>query len=317
MRLEITTDDVPERDRFALWQGAVSSTLAITAHPLPDTAGAFSARFTARSVGPLLNCSFRGDGFQAVRQSREISSRQWHSYRIYREYSAGVWFRIAGEECISTTGDLLIADADAPFEARPTDRYFDESWLVPKALLDPHLPARGRPRLMRLSGRSGVASLAASYLETLTCAWDTIPAIAIGSVADTLARLIGVTCGTLAEDQPDSVRAGRLVAAKAYINQHLAEPDLSPAGVAAAMGISVRTLHLLFEPTGSSFTRHVLRRRLEECRTALLANPTRPVTDIAFAWGFNSLSGFYRAFQAAFGAAPGDVRLAARGAPPA
>jgi AraC-like DNA-binding protein len=113
-----------------------------------------------------------------------------------------------------------------------------------------------------------------------------------------------------ADAQPDAVRAGRLTDAKRYIDRHLADPDLSPAKVAAALGISVRALHLLFEPTGGSFARTVLRRRLEECRAALLANPTRPVTDIAFAWGFGSLSGFYRAFQAAFGLTPGDLRAA-------
>lgn len=317
MRLEITTDDVPERDRFALWRGAVFSTLAITAHPLPGAAGPFCARFAARSSGPLLNCSFSGDGFYAVRQSRELAQRQWNGYRVYREYSAGVWFRIAGEEIISTKGDLLIADADAPFEARPAERYFDESWLVPKALLAPHLPPLGRPLLMRLSGRSGVEALAASYLETLSRNWDSIPAATVGPVADTLSRLIGIACGAAAAEQPDAVRAGRLVAAKAHINRHLTDPTLSPVSVAAALGISVRTLHVLFEPTGISFARYVLHRRLEECRAALLANPTRPVTDIAFAWGFNSLSGFYRAFQAAFGATPGELRIAARQTPPA
>jgi AraC-like DNA-binding protein len=38
------------------------------------------------------------------------------------------------------------------------------------------------------------------------------------------------------------------------------------------------------------------------------------VTDIAFAWGFGSLSGFYRAFQAAFAMSPGELRAASRGA---
>jgi AraC-like DNA-binding protein len=130
----------------------------------------------------------------------------------------------------------------------------------------------------------------------------------MGSVADTLARLIGIACGAVAAEQSDAVRAGRLVEAKRYIDRHLADPDLLPASVAASLGISVRTLHALFEPTGTSFARYVLRRRLEECRTALLGNPRRAVTDIAFAWGFSSLSGFYRAFHAAFGMSPGDLR---------
>jgi AraC-like DNA-binding protein len=184
-------------------------------------------------------------------------------------------------------------------------------------VLDPHLRARGLRDVTRLSGRSGVAALAAGYLDALTRHWDDIPEAAMNTVADTLARLIGIACGAAAAEQPDAVRAGRLVEAKRHIDRHLADPDLSPASVAAALGIGVRTLHLLFEPTGASFARHMLRRRLEECRTALLSCPTRPVTDIAFGWGFSNLSTFYRAFQAAFGMRPGELRAASRGAPDA
>jgi AraC-like DNA-binding protein len=317
MRVRITTDDVPQGDRFALWSAAVFSTLAISAQPIPDATGPFRARFSARSRGSLLNCRFNSDGFHATRQSREIAHRQWDSYRIYREASAGVAFKIGGQEMLSMTGDILVADADALFEAHPIERYADESWLLPKAVLDPHLRARGLRDVTRLSGRSGVAALAAGYLDALTRHWDDIPEAAMNTVADTLARLIGIACGAAAAEQPDAVRAGRLVEAKRHIDRHLADPDLSPASVAAALGIGVRTLHLLFEPTGASFARHVLRRRLEECRTALLSCPTRPVTDIAFGWGFSNLSTFYRAFQAAFGMRPGELRAASRGAPDA
>ena len=37
------------------------------------------------------------------------------------------------------------------------------------------------------------------------------------------------------------------------------------------------------------------------------------MTDIAFAWGFNSLTTFYSAFQRQFGMTPGELRRAARG----
>src|SRR5665213_1773293 len=139
MRLDITTDDVPEQDRLEFWNATIFGTLAITAQPIPGAEGPYQGRFSARSSGPLLNCRFDSDGFRATRQSREIAHRQWDGYRVYREFSAGVSFKIGGREFVSAKGDLIIADADAPFEALPADRYSDESWLLPKALLDPHL----------------------------------------------------------------------------------------------------------------------------------------------------------------------------------
>jgi AraC-like DNA-binding protein len=293
----------------------VFSILAISAAPLPGAAAPFQAHFSARSSGPLLNCGFESDGFHATRGSREIARRQWHGHRVYRESSAGVWFRIAGQEFVTRAGDVIVADADAEFEARPIGRYSDESWLLPKALLDPHLPGRGRAGVTRLTGRGGVAALAASYLDSLTRHWDSIPEAEMGAVAETLARLVGIACGADAADRSDAVREGRLAEARRHIQLHLADPHLSPVGVAAALGMSVRGLHQVFEPTGSSFSRYVAHRRLQECRAALLAAPARPVTDIAFAWGFGTLSNFYRAFRAAYGMSPGDLRAAARSVP--
>jgi AraC-like DNA-binding protein len=217
-------------------------------------------------------------------------------------------------EGVTRTGDLVVYDSHLPFETQPRDGYLLTMWLLPRALLEPHLPALGRPLATILSGRSGVEALAASYLDALTLNWDSLSEAAMEPVADTLARLIGIACGAAAAEQPDAVRAGRLVEAKRHIDRHLADPALSPASVAGALGIGVRTLHLLFEPTGASFARYVLRRRLEACREALLSCPTRPVTDIAFGWGFNNLSTFYRAFQAAFGMRPGELRATSRGA---
>jgi AraC-like DNA-binding protein len=312
--LHISTDDVPERDRFATWAETVHSAFALEAAPLPGVSAPFRGRFSGRTSGPLLHFSVAADAHRIAGRALGNTRRPQDGYRIYREASVGAWFRLPNMEGVTRTGDLVVYDSDLPLQTLPRDGYRHEMLIVPKLLLDPHLPASGRPLAMMLSGRNGVEALAASYLDALIRNWDSIPEAAMGSAADMLARLIGIACGAAAAAQPDAVRAGRVVEAKRYINRHLADPDLSPAGTAAALGISVRALHLLFEPTGISFARHVTRRRLEECRAALLAGPTRQVTDIAFAWGFNNLSNFYRAFQAEFGMSPGEQRAASRDA---
>ena len=69
-------------------------------------------------------------------------------------------------------------------------------------------------------------------------------------------------------------------------------------------------------PSHESFSRTVTAMRLDEARGQLLENPTRPVADIAFACGFESLATFYRGFRSAFGMAPGDVRDTAGSARP-
>jgi AraC-like DNA-binding protein len=307
MRLRITTDDMPEKDRFDAWEAMLTGELGMRAGALPD-ASKFRLDVTARSLGPLINLSVAAVTHSVMRLPSDIARRQWDSYWIHCEASAGVLFKVDHREFVSRPGDIFIGDTDLPFETRALERYSHQALTVPKAFLDPHLPKHGSPKMTRLSGRDGVDGLAGGYIDALIRNWATIPEHAMHTAADTLARLIGLACGAAAEDQPDAVRSGRLVAIKRHIARHLTDPALSPASTAAALGISVRALHLAFEHTGTSFARFVLRRRLEACRDALLANQSRPVIDIAFAWGFGTLSGFYRAFRAAFGMSPGDLR---------
>jgi AraC-like DNA-binding protein len=92
-----------------------------------------------------------------------------------------------------------------------------------------------------------------------------------------------------------------LAEAKRYFDAHLADPDLSPADVAEAVGVSLRNLHRLFEPTGTSFARYGLRQRLIRCRDAIAGatGTGRSIADVAFGWAF-------AVRHAEYGVKPGD-----------
>jgi AraC-like DNA-binding protein len=104
----------------------------------------------------------------------------------------------------------------------------------------------------------------------------------------------------------------------AYIQQHLADPDLSPTTIAAAHHISTSYLHKLFRNQALTITRLIRQYRLERCRRAL-ANPrhaSSSVQQIAASWGFTDKSHFSRVFRAAYGMPPGDYRALALGHQP-
>ncbi len=103
-----------------------------------------------------------------------------------------------------------------------------------------------------------------------------------------------------------------------YIVDHLADPDLSPSGIARALRVSVRYLHLLFQAEGTSPARWILERRLERAGR-LLTDPrqaSRTVTDIAFSVGFKDASHFTRAFKNGQGLGPREYRRTYSGPPP-
>jgi len=228
----------------------------------------------------------------------------------YQEVSDGASFQHAGNEFTTRPGEILLTDPTIPISSRPHSTHDYSRWMLPRAWIEPHLPSGRRPLSVQFTGSRSINGLVQAYLRALNDALCECGSGELPGVIDNFCRLLALACGGGIGDQRAATRAAKLRQVKDYVTLHLSEPDLTPARVAAAMKISVRQLHLLFEPTGTSFAEHVLGRRLEECR-AMLESPSsrsRSVTDIAYAWGFNSLASFYRAFGQRFGVSPGMVR---------
>jgi AraC-like DNA-binding protein len=94
-----------------------------------------------------------------------------------------------------------------------------------------------------------------------------------------------------------------------YIEGNLDDPDLDPRAVAAANNVSVRELHRLFEG-GRTVSEVIKARRLERCRRDLLdpALSGVPIYHIARRNGIVHNSYFSRAFKAAYGLTPRQLR---------
>lgn len=312
----ISADDRPVGERFEWWRAELAQIGVDTAPPACLPPEDFRAAIGRRAAPALTHMTFEAPDALVQRQAGQIRSFEWNQYLIYREFSAGAWFDYDGWEFTTAPGDLVISDADTPFRTRALETYRHHCWLLPRHVLEPHLPRLNRPLVAHIPAASGVVAPVSAYLDALSAQLDRMGEIETGLIADNLGRLIAVACGGLAGDHRAAVGEARLARARRHIDANLASPDLGPATVAAALGMSVRQLHLVFEPSGEGVAACIRRHRLEACRAALESplSAGRSVADIAFGWGFSSLPTFYRAFSQAFGMAPGDVRAAAQAA---
>jgi AraC-like DNA-binding protein len=104
-----------------------------------------------------------------------------------------------------------------------------------------------------------------------------------------------------------------LTTVQGFIQQNLGDPGLSPAAVAAAHHMSLRSLHQLVHDEGLTVAGWIRARRMERCRRDLSdpAMESRPVAAIAARWGFSSAADFSRAFRAAHGMPPAEYRRSA------
>lgn len=94
------------------------------------------------------------------------------------------------------------------------------------------------------------------------------------------------------------------------IHNNLADPDLDCARIASEVGLSVRQIHTIFSNTGTTLMRHIWKKRLGRIAADLKKQELagKPVSLIAFEWGFNEAAHFSRQFKAHYGMAPAKYR---------
>ncbi len=210
----------------------------------------------------------------------------------------------AGVTTLLQPGTALLWDGTRPARFAVHAPLRKRTLLVRRARLAPLLP----PGAAIAPGplRPGPATrLLVDYLAALSTAAGALagPAAAAADQA-TLALL----AAALAPAVPvgDDVLWERV---RSHVEQHLGDPALRPATIAAAHALSLRGLYLLFERRGETVGGYVRRRRLaraladlERLRTATT------VAAVAQRSGFTDQTGFTRAFRRQYGCTPDDVR---------
>ncbi|SEE57113.1 transcriptional regulator, AraC family [Rhizobiales bacterium GAS191] len=312
-----STVDVPENERFGYWREAVCANFAgVTPEFEAVEHASFNGAITSSTIGDAALLEVRATSHRVVRTQSKARGTREDSISLYRELHHPAWFGFGYQDDIVTeSGMLLLGDLDRPFTSRSLGRYHHLILKIPRRFIAPLLVSAFDVPVRIVSHSGGIGNLLSSYFNAFVKQLPHLRGVQADGAMQTLASLSAITYGLAPSEHEvgrHAVRAARLQAAKQFIELNLDKRGLDPACVAGALGISVRQLHLLFEPLGTSFARHVLASRLERSRLLLLqpAHGHRSVADIAFHCGFESLATFYRGFRRAYGVPPDEFRKA-------
>ena len=127
------------------------------------------------------------------------------------------------------------------------------------------------------------------------------------------AEHIGVTVGPQALVRDRGIRAARQQSVLDLIARRASDPSFDPAQAAERLGMSVRYLHRLLEPSGRTFSEHLIERRLRRALDMLRDQGCAhlKIGSVARNVGFSDISHFNRSFRRAFGDTPYGVRVRA------
>ncbi len=305
-----SSDAHPARDRYDAWGDQLMSAYGswrIGTWTKPD----FHAEVEQRTVQNLKVVSCVCDPCGASRNRREIVVDGFETLGVQLVVSGREHFTIDNRTSTLGPGDILIWNTTRPMNFQVVERLEKISVMMPLARLRSWLPNTWHSIASTLPQGSTGASLLGAFIRSMA------PDFLSGSLRHGEAlteALIGLVVSAL-DVEKNAVDAGTLRDAqfhlvKQYIDRHLGDPDLSPSRIADANRISLRYLHCLFEPEGTTVLQHIINERLLRCRREL-SNPLmagRTITDIAFSWGFQSSTHFSRRFRDAFGMSPNEFR---------
>ena len=302
----------PHALRADRWRETVSSTFAgleIELERPPDERD----QIMVGQAGPLQVIESRSGPGQARRSARHIRRHDPGRYLLFVLADGSTTAEQLGHRTEYRPGDLGLVDLSSPFVCSYSQRRA-VMLSYPKSL-NP-LPADEVAALAGtwMDGTSGTAALISGLVRQLPRHLETDDQGASAQVGAAVLDLLHVGLASRL-DRPDRVGPGAHLRAlrtrcRAYIETHLADPDLSPEAVATAHHISLRHLHRLFEGAGDGVAGMIRRRRLDRSRRDLLdpALLDRPVAAIGAAWGFPDAAHFNRTFKRAYGLPPASFR---------
>ena len=166
----------------------------------------------------------------------------------------------------------------------------------------------------RISGRDGMGALLAGMLVQLTSdtsSYRADDAKRLGTVVIDLVTAVFAHALDAEPDLPPETHARALtLRIKSFVQRHLNDPDLTPGKIAAAHHISRSYLYRLFQDEGLTVASYIRDQRLARARQDL-TDPSLsgiPVHTVAARWGYSRPGDFTRAFRAAYGVTPSELR---------
>ena len=308
------TLDLPAGQRFDFWKATLEHAFVPLEVRRPGGGQDFRGRLDGVDLGALRVCEVRAEPHTALRTRRLVAAAPSGCYKLGLLLRGSAVLIQDGRQATLTPGDFALYDTDRPYTLGFACDHRMLIMVFPRDLLG--FPEEHVARLTATTmpgARPGLAGLLPSFLTQVADVMDQVGGRAAARLSGNVLDLLTTV---LAErlDRPaagaDSGHRALMLQITAFIEEHLANPDLSPQLIAVAQHISLRQLHKLFEGSGTTVGGWIRQRRLERCGRDLrhpgLAD--RPVAAIGARWGYPDPAHFSRLFKSAYGVGPRDYR---------
>lgn len=312
MDLVFSTDGIEPSRRYAAWQGAICDVYVhvdVESEKRSDYQGFIrEARFGAVTMTDVLLSEQR-----ISRRERHIAKLDKDCYYVEFVQHGKINVLQSGQSLLSNASVGAIFSASEAYDLECIGKVRSLYLEIPRQEFAERFPKDRIPLARTMATGRGLGRIASEFCSMLASEGASLDAQVRARLGDELMDVLALALDMGERDDftaDRSVRQVRLRSVKAWIEEHLADPDFSLDKIAKNNGISLRHLHYLFRLTDMSVSEWIWDRRLQRCHDLLTRPEPRPlsVTEVAYQLGFSSSSHFSTAFRRKFGISPSDLR---------
>jgi AraC-like DNA-binding protein len=305
-----STSSVPPIQRLDYFAAALSEAV----NPL-GVSGAdphrFHAELSSAQLGAVCVTKTVGSAHTSIRGRREIALGGEHTFNMLLTLD-GSWS--AEHRGMSRMGarDVMVLDSSFPLRAEVSFDFVAINVAVSEPWIRRWLPDPGALVARRIPGDSLWGQALSSYLGELTPELAARPPLPVSIMSDQVGSLLALTVNAMRNGAPSPKPAERSLAELIVelITARCSEPELTAAEVAAALSVSVRTLHRTLSASGHTFGAILIDARTATATRMLTAPIFKRLTigEISRRAGFLSPSHFTRVIRLRTGRTPRRLR---------
>jgi AraC-like DNA-binding protein len=269
-------------------------------------------RIEVCDIGRVRLARIRANPICIEQKSALQSADATDPYRVLLQISGRSVLQQAGRLAELSAGDWVLYRGAAPFSMMNLERCEQRMVILPRSELWSGALDLEAQTVRRFDARTNGGRQLISLLDTAfetAARFGESAAVELAAAAVHLSRLVLIeSAGTGLHRVRSEVVLDRILG---YIERNLRDPGLSVAGIAAALNCSTRYLHKVFAERDETVAEYILHQRLERCLSELSrpSMQTVSIAELAYSWGFKSVSHFGKAFGRRYGTTPSARRL--------
>lgn len=315
--VEVYRELLPSRDAAITWPGLINDLFGQTEVAIGDVLD-FRGSITHARLGSLDLVDVASTREVSKRTARHIVRDNRDSFILVNVVRGSVRLQQSPHNIDMPAGSFTLYASGRPLLWSHDEHAEIRNVAIPGSMLRGRLRNVDRLLCRPNSDRIALWRLTSDFLISLAGQLRRLPGHAAHGIAGQLFELVTLALETDEDDLPletGSVRAALRRKCDTYIRSRIADPSLDRETIAAAVGMSVRSLHRIFREADQTVGDFIREARLGAAH-AMLTDPGKAhlsIAEIACRAGFRSQAHFANVFKDGYGLVAGECRRQAIG----